>query len=372
MRVDAIRAQELDAGDIAAWRGLLRDRPDLSSPYLTPDWTLAVARRRPDVQVAVFRDASGLAVGFLPVQRTGAAAAMPVGGPVCDYQGLVASHVEFDLRDAALALNVGRIDLTAGLRDNAVGASLHTSDVGHVARFPDGWDAWCAERQAAGSKVVARSRKKLSKFRRDMTCAIEIEPFSRDAAAFDQLIAWKREQMARTGVTDIFQHAWIAGLVRDAFEAPPRSGFGAADFGGALFVLRAGVRPAAVLFCLRAGAALHAWFVAYDPAFADHSPGQILFVEAIRAAAEAGFTEMDLGPGDYRFKESLANAQRHVGAGFIARPGLSSAFKAAQFQVRALVEAMPVGRARQWPAKAMRRLDIARGLTFPPDAGKAA
>jgi CelD/BcsL family acetyltransferase involved in cellulose biosynthesis len=112
---------------------------------------------------------------------------------------------------------------------------------------------------------------------------------------------------------------------------------------------------------------LHAWFVAYDPALADHSPGQILFVESIRCAAQAGYVEMDLGPGDYRFKESLANDSRAVGAGFIGRTGLASAMKAAQFQMRALVESLPVGRAKHWPAKAMRRFDVARGLAAPSD-----
>ena len=93
--------------------------------------------------------------------------------------------------------------------------------------------------------------------------------------------------------------------------------------------------------------------------------GQV--AEAIKAGAAAGFTEMDLGPGDYQFKESFANYARPIGSGFIGRPGLSSAFKAAQFPMRALLESLPVGRARQWPAKAMRRLDIARGLVAPHD-----
>jgi len=35
-----------------------------------------------------------------------------------------------------------------------------------------------------------------------------------------------------------------------------------------------------------------------------------------------------------------------------------------------MVESLPVGRVRQWPAKAMRRLDIARGLAAP--AGRVA
>jgi CelD/BcsL family acetyltransferase involved in cellulose biosynthesis len=122
-----------------------------------------------------------------------------------------------------------------------------------------------------------------------------------------------------------------------------------------------------VLFCLRAEQALHAWFVAYDAEFREYSPGLLVFAEAIKAAAEQGYTEMDLGPGDYQFKESLANYGRPIGAGFVGRPGLSSAFKAAQFQMRALVESLPVGRAKQWPAKAMRRLDIARGLAVPHD-----
>jgi hypothetical protein len=36
--------------------------------------------------------------------------------------------------------------------------------------------------------------------------------------------------------------------------------------------------------------------------------------------------------------------------------------RAAEFRVRALVEHLPVGRIRQWPARAMRSLDFARGL----------
>ncbi len=40
--------------------------------------------------------------------------------------------------------------------------------------------------------------------------------------------------------------------------------------------------------------------------------------------------------------------------------------------MRAVVEAMPVGRARQWPAKAMRRLDILRGLAVSQGDQRAA
>lgn len=362
MRVDTISPLVLADGDIDAWRRLLAADPALASPYLTPDWARLVARHRADVRVAIWRGADGAAMGFLAVQGMDPHAAMPVGGPVCDYQG-VAGPAGLDVSLATKTLGVGRIDLTAGLKDNAVGGCLLTEDFGHVVRFAKGWDGWCADRQAAGSKVVSRTRKRMSKLVADHEGAVSFEPFSRDQTAFETLLGWKREQMRRTGVTDIFRHDWIDSVVRESFAAPADD----PNFGGAMFVLRVSGQPIAVLFCLRAQKALHAWFVAYDPCYAEYSPGVILFVEAIKAAAAAGFTEMDLGPGDYQFKASLANDRRPIGSGFIGGPGLSSAFKAAQFQMRALVESLPVGRAKQWPAKAMRRLDIARGLVAPRD-----
>ena len=91
MRVDSVQPGELADGDIAAWRDLLAADPELSSPYLTPDWAQLVARHRADVRVAVWRDDAGKAHGFLPVQRTSAYAALPAGGPVCDYQALIAA-----------------------------------------------------------------------------------------------------------------------------------------------------------------------------------------------------------------------------------------------------------------------------------------
>jgi CelD/BcsL family acetyltransferase involved in cellulose biosynthesis len=358
MRVDSINPLVLADGDIAAWRVLLGADPNLTSPYFTPDWAQFVARRRADTRVAIFRNEDGSAAGFLPVQRSSGYAALPAGGPVCDYQALI-GPAGLDLSLAAGALDVGRIDFTAGLKDNALAPHVLTRDVGHVARFASGWDAWCEERQTSGSKVVTRARKCLSKLIRDHDKgAVAIEPFSTDNHAFDELILWKREQMWRTGVTDIFERGWINMLIRDTFASSAAN----PHFGGALFVLRVNRRPAAALFCLRAQTALHAWFVAHDQRYAEYSPGIVLLAEAIKAAAEIGYTEMDLGPGDYRFKESFANAGRPVGAGFIGRAGFSSAARAAQFQVRALVESLPVGRAREWPAKAMRRLDIARGL----------
>ncbi|MDZ4760896.1 MAG: GNAT family N-acetyltransferase [Alphaproteobacteria bacterium] len=358
MRVECVDPKDLTPGDIACWRRLIVNQPVLTSPYLTPEWAQVIDRHRHDARIAVFRDASSRVLGFLPVQRPNAVAAMPIGSPLCDYQALIGpAEATFDLSRAAHALDVGRIDFTSALKDTALGAHLHTSDAGHLIRFEDGWDAYCDERQRTGSKIIARTRKKLSRLSRDYPGAVAFEPFSKDGGALDQLLTWKRQQMLRTGVKDIFEHAWVGSVIRDTFETPATS-----SFGGALFVLRVREAPVAILYCLQARATLHAWFVAHDPTFAEHSPGLVVIAETIRHAADLGYHELDLGPGEYQFKESFANASRPVGAGFIGRRGLSTAYRAAQFQIRSIVEILPVGRARGWPAKAMRRLDVARGL----------
>ena len=133
MRVDTINPLALTGADIAAWRGFLAADPALTSPYLTPDWARLVAGHRPDVRTVVWRNDDGAAAGFLAVQGSDPHAAMPVGGPVCDYQA-VAGASGLDVSLAARALGVGRIDLTAGLKENAVGECLLTEDVGHVLR----------------------------------------------------------------------------------------------------------------------------------------------------------------------------------------------------------------------------------------------
>jgi hypothetical protein len=188
MRVECVSPLALEAQDVARWRGALAADAELTSPYLTPDWAQLVARHRGDVSVAVFRDDQSAAVGFLPVQLSFSNAAMPVGGPICDYQAFV-GPAGVDLSLAVRELGVGRIDLTAGLANNAVSDCLFARDAGHVVRFADGWQAWCDQRAAAGSKTISRTRKKLSKLTRDNGGDVAVESFSTDPEAFREAAA---------------------------------------------------------------------------------------------------------------------------------------------------------------------------------------
>jgi CelD/BcsL family acetyltransferase involved in cellulose biosynthesis len=360
MKAEAVHPSQLSEADLAAWRAIRAADARWSTPYLSPEWAQAVGRVRADARVVLFRDGER-AVGFLPVQRPNGFAAVPAGGAICDYQAIVAaSETVIDPQLAARALGVGRIDMPCALAAcSQTGGEVGSG--GHLVAFAQGWDAYGAELKARGSKVLSRADKRLRKMGRDTTAAgqgeVSFEAFCADEAVFNMLIGWKREQYARTGVKDIFAHDWVDTLVRDTFRRPSND-----DFGGAMFVLRVGGKPVSILYCLRSGRALHAWFTAYDPEWAEHSPGLLTFVEAIRASAATGFTEMDLGPGDYQFKESLATGVRAAAPAFIGAPSVSAALRAAEFGVRRMAESLPLGRASQWPGKAMRRLDILAGL----------
>jgi CelD/BcsL family acetyltransferase involved in cellulose biosynthesis len=369
MQIDRVNPLDLTFADIVAWRRFVEAQPVLSSPFLTPEWAQAVARRRPDAEVVVFRKGAR-PVGYLPVQRPNAFAALPLGGVLNERQALIGpSDPSYDLAEAVHALDVGRIDFTCALAQSGLGRTLQTRDAASIARFDTGWEGYVADLKAAGSNRLVDAVRALRSLTGAHPGGVRLDAFSTDADAFEQLIAWRRADLAASGATDIFQHAWISGLVRDTFDAPRTS-----TFGGALFVLRIGGRPAAALYCLTARHALHAWISGQDPAFADASAGLCNLVAALRDAHRAGFTEMDIGQGVEADAIGLANAGIASGAGYIGRPGVAATMRSAEFGLRALLEGLPVGGARAWPARAMRRMDIAAGvgLADEPRPGRAA
>ncbi len=115
---------------------------------LIPRWTSpypyaglrAASRQRADTLVAVWRNADGSAAGFLPVQRTGAHTAMPVGGP-----GVRLSRRSSGRRRSIFRLAAkgdGCLDGSISRRgsgDNTVSSCLMAGDAGVCPRFADGW-----------------------------------------------------------------------------------------------------------------------------------------------------------------------------------------------------------------------------------------
>jgi CelD/BcsL family acetyltransferase involved in cellulose biosynthesis len=357
MEFTVVAPEEMTAADVSAWLAL-QATSGRTSPFLSPFWVQACAAvAGPDRACArvVRLSQGGETVGFFPVRVRGDTAG-PIGAPMCDYQGVVgAPDLDVDPRRLLGALRVGRLDFPSLLADQtAFARGVRGVAQSQVIDLSEGYDAYAAARRAAGTDILQDTAKKRRKLEREQGAAVFA--VSRDIGDFETMIAWKRAQYRASGQTDIFQVGWTEALLRALFARNE------AEFGGAFFTLYVDGKLAAAHFALRQDAVLHAWFIAHDEAFARYSPGVILINEILKWAPAEGVHELDLGPGDYRFKHSLANVKRDVAHGYIGRPSAAALARGAAYRVRATAEALPLGRFSALPGKAMRRLDLIRSL----------
>ena len=358
MRIEVVRPLDLDPADLATWRAIQADAPAFDSPYLTPDWPLAlVAAGGPDAErarIAVLREGAE-ATGFFAA-RVGGFTAGPAGAPLCDVQGLVARPgARLDPAALARALGVGRLDLFNLAQPQGVFAPClrGVSDTLRI-DLGQGYDAYAAARRAAGSDILQDAAKKRRKLEREHGPAT-FTARSTSTEAFEALVAWKRAQYRATGQTDIFEAGWPLTLLRGLHASADPA------FGGRLFTLHAGDELIAAHYALQGGAVLHAWFIAHGERFR-FSPGVLLIADILRWSEGAGVRALDLGPGDYRFKQSLADVRTPLGHGFVGRTHPASAVRGAAYALRAAAEARDLGRWSALPGKAMRRIDLVRSL----------
>jgi CelD/BcsL family acetyltransferase involved in cellulose biosynthesis len=357
VKIEVITPQELSAGDVAVWTRL-QGEGGLDSPFLSPKWVQTLARAggpdRKHLKIAKLVE-NGETVGFLPA-RVARFTALPPGAPLCDYQGLIAERrVRFDAREVIYAFGVARFDFDKLLADQAPFRSFIKGGASsQVIDLREGYAAYEADRRAAGTDILkdcAKKHRKLEREHGEVTFTT-----STSQTDFDQLIAWKRTQYAATGQTDIFDAGWPLDVLKALFESDDP------DYRATLFTLHVGGKLIAGHLALCTPKIAHAWFIAHDDAFGRYSPGVILITEVVRWAAARGMAELDMGPGDYRFKLSLANRTREVSHGFVGRPSAAAFARGATYRLREMVEAMPLGAASDFPGKAMRRLDLMRSL----------
>lgn len=359
MQIDVLRPQDLTAAQVARWSELQLADPAFDSPFLSPYWARAVERAqgldRSGLRAVALSEDRG-AVGFTAA-HPGAFTAMPPGAPMCDYQAVVcAAGCEFDPRDIVEALGVHRYDFAAMLESQSAFAPFARGRaVSRVVDVSQGWDAYEADRKAAGFGFIKDVEKKRRKAARDLG-EPRFTAFSRATSDFENMLAWKRTQLRVTGQRDIFETRWTERLLRDLFESRDP------EFGGVLFTLHFGDRLAAAQFDVHGRETVHAWIISHDTEFDRYSPGMMLFVDLLRWMGTTPYRRLDLGVGEQRFKRELSNAGRPVTQGCVGVPSAALLVRDAAYRVMRAAEALPLGAASELPAKAMRRVDQWRGL----------
>lgn len=350
MRLETIHPNDLGPAEIARWRAHQRATPALRSPYLSPEWAQAIGAVRTDARVCVIDGGAG----FMGVQRLDRFAAMGLGAPIADYQGLVAEEsLCVDPRAICRAVGVGRVDLVNAAPGPLVRAA--GADASWIAEVGGGREIYEAALRERRSEFVRQTDKKARKFARE--CGpIEFSARSSERADFETLIGWKTDQLHRTGQPDIWTRPWVRRTLDACFDADTT------EFSGLLFTLYAGGKLAAAAFCLRSTSVLHLWLLGHDETFDRYSPGVQLVRQAIHWAGDNGIAEVDFGTGDYQYKRQLSTTQRMLERGVIAGASWSGAVRRAQHAVRARMERLPQQKLAALPGKAMRRLDLMRAL----------
>ena len=319
MDISVCRPGDLSAADRAAWSSLqakahLHGSPQLANPFLSPEFALALGRCRVGARIAVVRDGEGVPAAFFPFQRGAFGVGRAIGLGVSDCQGVVhRPGFTWDARELlrACRLAVWEFDhLTEG--QPGFDEGITGSFASPVVELDHGFDTYLTELRARSPKFVRSTLYKGRKLGRRVG-EVRYVHDERDPAALRTLMAWKSAQYRRTGRSDRFAHAWIVRLAEHLFHTRTDR------FAGQLSVLYAGERPVAAHFGLRSDRVHTCWFPAYDQEFARYSPGLVMHLRMIEAAAGEGISYVDLGRGQKEYKDSLKTRELVVHEGWVTR-----------------------------------------------------
>ena len=314
MRTTVIRPAELGAAERATWRFFQQAQPELGSPFLAPEMTVAAGKVRPGTRVAILEDA-GQIIGFFPFERAGVRlrhCRWPLASPTvrvwCTHPTRAGMPTTFCARAGWASGSSTR--LVDGQKPFERYQVLRAP--APVIDLSNGSAAVLADLRRRSSRVAKKLPRLQRRLERDFG-PLRFEFETTDPAALRMLMAWKSAQYRRTGRTDRFARPWIRRFVSDLLEL--RS----PHFALVLSVLYAGDQPVAANLDLRRDGVMAGWFTAYDPRFAKYSPGLLHRLHLIEAAAASGVRLIEMGRGTYEHKELFKTRDVMVGEGRVMR-----------------------------------------------------
>ncbi len=276
---------------------------------------MAVGRHRNDLRIAVLRSEAGI-TGFLPFHLKLGGCAAPVGGQICDYQGVIGGVEDPGPRGGRLMRDCGlsSYDFNHGLaaqsilEDNAFSFSNSLR-----ADLRDGFDQWQNEVRAQ-TKQMTKLNRMVRKIEREQG---ELR-FVRDdnsEQAWAAFVGWKDMALRQQGAPGFPGPDWIADLLGDIRVV------NTARFAGLFSTLYSGDRMIAAHFGMRSDRAWHWWFPSYDPEMQQYAPGLLLLLFCVEEAARIELKEFDFGRGTQRYKTQFGTRARRLCEGSLERSG---------------------------------------------------
>lgn len=345
MRLFDTPLSALGSRDLDRWRELAHPGGRLTSPYLLPDFAQDVDAQRHDVHVIIAEENSA-PIGYFAYHAPQGGIARPVGAPLSDYQGFAAIS-GFRVEEKALLSAMGADVL---VYDNWQGEALgkvRTETRSSIIDLSEGVDAWMARKEQTQHKHFKKLRQRQRKAEREFG-PIRIVFGDPLGERFETLRAWKSAQYQQTGLLDLFDIQWVDGVIRNCAS---RS-FG--PFRGLVASLYLGEQLAAVEMGIVAGDIYHSWMPAYDPAFRAVSPGHLLLQGIIEAAPNMRINRIDLGGGEYAYKDAYTDYETVLQGGRAMKPSAAMAGLLAWDSAEAACKILP-GPLSRAPLKLRRR-----------------
>lgn len=344
MNIDVLRPAELTSTQVQGWRQILLSSDELSSPFLSPEFTQAVARHRDDVYVALVNQGGDLA-GVFPFQRDKRHRGWPVGGRLNDFQAGIFNPVySVDTRQllSACDLKVWYFDHLITSQPYFRGDQICFSESPCV-DLSKGFDSYLSH-FGSSSRIKALKRKE-RKLSREIG-PLRFEFHTAEQHVFDTLVSLKTEHLRQKRLRNLLKLDWVVPFLEDIrrLQAP--------GFRGALSALYAGEELLAMHLGICNDQVIHWWITTFDPKFERYSVGVILLLQLIAHSSERGFTRLDLGKGDESYKRSFQTGAIQMAEGVIARNQWNSALQHTVYNLRGRLRATPLRRV----ARAVKKL----------------
>ena len=301
MNIRVITADRLTPEHVAVWSDIQQADAALDSPYFRPEFTQAVASVRGDVEVGLLEEGGEL-VGFFPFQRGRKNVALPIGGMMSDFQGvIVRKGVAWDARRLldGCGISAWHFDHLIAAQEPFRPYHWNVSPSPYI-DLSQGWVGYQAGQRVLHKHSSKRWQQKSRHAARDVG-PLRLELDSKSPDVFQTMVRWKTEQYHRTGVTDVLSFDWSKALLERILTDRDIA------FSGMMSSLTIGDTLAAVLLSIRSHGVVHAWFSAYSTDLASFSPGIILFLEMAKTCPELGIRRIDLGKGPERYKRQIAS-----------------------------------------------------------------
>jgi CelD/BcsL family acetyltransferase involved in cellulose biosynthesis len=335
--IAVVRPGELPEDEVRRWRELQAADPLQQSPFLSPEFTIAVGRVRPEARVAVLSDGSRI-VGFFPYERRQRMIGVPIGAGITDSQGMVHEQgLDWDPVAVLRACRLPVWEFDHLVADQKPFERFHrTRSASPILDLSHGYAGYVEDRGRAGD-VVKKAARNERVMGRDLQLPVRFVWEDTNRTAFSALRDWKSAQYQRTQQLDRLRVPWVEAVIEELL------GLDTPGCRAVLSTVYLGDRPVAAHLGLRSETILAYWFPAHDVDLARYSPGIFTCLRVAEAAAESGIRQVDLGKSPAAYKDRLKTGETRVAEGRVIRSRSLAVAREAQATLSRTVRGSALG-----------------------------